>query len=245
MVLEDHKRQGKVFAPPLTYKLGPLVEVSWVVTILPELVWLALLHDAHGDREAVRLITSLAKFARSATGDVRRRTFSTVSNYADLPEIVQRTLVHDLEASKDLKKIQDALFPLLVLYPWCPLRFLLSPMDAVREVTVGELTRLRQVVASLHFKHTRPATMVQATMTWLAFDADMLVADVSTSLAHFPEVEKYPSTDLSQRVAAGIRAGIFMFFEGALSQSTPAWPAYFWNRGLEVDDCYFDGASGD
>jgi hypothetical protein len=37
-VLNDHKRVGKMFIPPMA-QIG-LTEVSWVKTILPELIWL-------------------------------------------------------------------------------------------------------------------------------------------------------------------------------------------------------------
>jgi len=73
----------------------------------------------------------------------------------------------------------------------------------------------------------------------LAFDSGMLKVNKDLALAKFPEIEKYPHTELSKRVASGIRSTLNVFF-GSDSYSAPSnWPCYFWNRGLEIDACYF------
>jgi hypothetical protein len=50
-ILQDHKRHGKAFIPPFQHMLGPLSEISWVKTMMPELLWIALIHDYHGLHE--------------------------------------------------------------------------------------------------------------------------------------------------------------------------------------------------
>ena len=52
-VLQDHKQRGKTLIPPVTHMLGPLREVSWVKTILPELLWVALIQDRYGHHMGV------------------------------------------------------------------------------------------------------------------------------------------------------------------------------------------------
>ena len=80
--------------------------------------------------------------------------------------------------------------------------------------------------------------MVQATATWLAFDAERLKVSAGLALADFPRIEDYPKTDQSQRIAASIRATLNqMFGELDLMASGTNWPIAFWNRGLELEPC--------
>ena len=49
-------------------------------------------------------------------------------------------------------------------------------------------------------------------------------------LAKFPEIEKYPHTELSEKVAASIRSSIYMFFTEPHYPQSATWPKYFWIR---------------
>ena len=80
--------------------------------------------------------------------------------------------------------------------------------------------------------------MVQATATWLAFDAGRLKVSAGLALADFPRIEDYPNTEQSERIAGSIRATINqMFGDTDLLASESDWPTKFWNRGLELEPC--------
>jgi hypothetical protein len=78
-ILSDHKKQGKTFIPPFTHMLGPMGEVSWIKTIFPELLWIALIHNMHGDRRAVEIITQFSRLARKIKSHPDRKWFATTS----------------------------------------------------------------------------------------------------------------------------------------------------------------------
>ena len=85
--------------------------------------------------------------------------------------------------------------------------------------------------------------MVQATAIWLAFDAEVLKVSSGLALASFPEIERYPTTELSRKVGGSIRAMLNGFFgEDQRFHSKSLWPQYFWNRGLSIDPCVFADA---
>ena len=83
-VLSDHKQQGKILVPPFTHMLGPMHEVSWIKTILPELLWIALIHNLHGDQRAVEIITTFSRLARRIKSKSASKWFATTSQYASL-----------------------------------------------------------------------------------------------------------------------------------------------------------------
>lgn len=244
-VLQDHKRQGKSFIPPFTHMLGPFHETSWVKTMLPEFLWIALIQDYYGHRKGVTLITSLTQLARKCLLSEKQRIFATISSFGELAVDEQLCLQNKLVASGELFEIQKALFPLVTFYPECPLRFLYSNNQNYTRETEQGLERFKTLVEGLYNKTSRDTMMVQATAIWLAFDSGVLKVFKDLALASFPEVEKYPHTELSQKVAASIRASMYMFFTEPHYQVSSNWPQYFWNRGLEIDRCYFENISNE
>ena len=241
-VLGDHKRQGKTYVPPFTHMIGPLQEISWVKTILPELLWIALLQNHHGHRRGVELVTVLARTSRKFSSSTKLQIFGAISSFMKLSDTEKDNIRNALAAAGELFPIQEAIFPLIAFYPDCPLHFLFAHNASSIDTGLldADLNRLRSVAAGLYDKTTRDATMVQATMVWLAFDADVLKVARHLPLAKFPEIEKYPDSELSQEIASSVRSSVQAFFVPPFYSESADWPRYFWNRGLEIDHCYFE-----
>ena len=244
-VLQDHKRQGKTFIPPFQHMLGPLSEISWVKTILPELLWIALIQDYHGLREGVAIITRFTRIARKCSSSKKKNIFATVSALLELTKDEKSCLQKELAASGDLFEIQKALLPLITLYPECPLKFLYSVKYNSSGEEEKDIERLKNLVRGMYDKTSRDTMMVQATAIGLAFDSGILKVFKGLALAKFPEIEKYPYTELSEKIAASIRSSIFMFFTEPHYPKSSNWPKYFWNRGLEIDKCYFEESTSE
>ncbi len=240
-ILQDHKRKGKAFIPPFTSMMGPLEEVSWIKTILPELLWIALIQDCYGHREGVELITSLTRAIRQCTISKKPRMFATISSFVQLTHDEQLCLQQKL-TTQAMFKIQKALFPLIFYYPECPLKFLFS-FPNEREIPKPDINQFKVLVANLYNKREKTPMMVQSTAIWVAFDSGVLKVSKDTALAKFPEIEKYPNTELSKNIAGSIRAAMHMFFIDRYYPTASEWPKYFWNRGLKIDRCYFEEAS--
>jgi len=238
-ILQDYKRQGKTFIPPFTHMLGPLQEISWVKTMIPELVWIALIQQHYGHSKGVSLITSLTRLARKCAPSEKIRIFVTISSFKEMTSDEQLCLQSELGVSGELFEIQKAFTPLIVFYPECTLRFLFSTMPSLTDGGNKHLENFKTLVAGLYDKTSRNTMMVQATPVWLAFDSGALKVFEGLTLASFPEIEKYPNTELSQKVAASIRASVPMFFTEHHYPASSNWPRYFWNRGFEIDRCYF------
>lgn len=244
-VLQDHKRQGKAFIPPFQHMLGPLREISWVKTILPELLWIALIQGYHGHREGVALITTFTRIARKCCPSEKKSIFATISSMGELTTGEQSCLQSELAASGELFEIQKALLPLIAFYPECPLGFLYSSKPNLTGEEEQNLERLKTLVEGMYNKTSRDTMMVQATAIWLAFDSGALKVFEGLALASFPEIEKYPHTELSEKVAASIRSSVYMFISEPHYPASSNWPRYFWNRGLEIDGCYFEESSSE
>jgi hypothetical protein len=253
-VLSDHKREGKRFIPPFLQLTGPWKDANWMGTIIPEFLWIALVNNFHGIKEGAHLCLSLARAATIATGispaefskkfgQCPKQLFAMTTSYSSLSVEQQANLLSQLRNANQLDSIVLALRPLVSFYPECPLNFLFQGSDT----TVGSegLGQFKHVLVSLFDKYTKPATFMLATAIYIAFCTNKLKivvgdSDQSTGpeiLAKFPVIERYPDTEESRAVAAGVRAAIYSFIGS--SETSSEWPNYFWNRRLELESCNY------
>lgn len=228
--------------PPLVHRLGPLREVSWARTIVPEIVWIALIQYQCGHQRGVELVTSLARTVRSITGDQTTKLLAAASTYLDLSEHDKQRIAEAFRTRDEFAPLCDALRPLIDWYPKFPLSFLFAAGPAAPDQK--ELERMKDVLRSLRRRGDRDPMLVQATVVWLMFDAGKLKVFDGLALAKFPEIERYPNTKLSQEVGSAIRASVTMFFGSEHEYSTASpWPNQFWNHGLVIEPCQFRGDS--
>lgn len=243
-VLSDHKRVGKRFIPPFIHELGGLQEIKWVDGPLPELFWLALLNHQHGLRRGADLAVAVARSATAAVGPTAKKVwFGPISAYGRLTEAQRQTLVTTLKSEGQLDDLKIALGSLVALYPECPLAFLFDGESPPGERS-EHLSQLKAILDDLFDKTTQAATLMQANAMYIAFATDMLFVSSGTSLANFPAVADYPHTDEAKRIGGAVRAGINGFF-GSSADKSSTWPTYFWNRGLEIDQCVVGAESKD
>lgn len=234
-VLSDHRRVGKRFIPPFIHMLGGLQEVKWIDVPVPELLWLGLLNYRHGLMRGAELAVEVARAAVAALRPDKKVWFGPVSAYAKLSREQQQAVVTALKAGGHLDDLKSALDGLVTLYPECPLAFVFEGESSQGKPS-DHLSQLKVVLADLFDKTTKAATLMQANAVYIAFATDMMVVSSETSLAKFPAVADYPHTEEAKRVGAAVRASINGFF-GMSYDNSSSWPRYFWNRGLEIDQC--------
>jgi hypothetical protein len=240
-VLADHKRKGKILVPPFTHMLGgPPFEVSWIKTILPELLWIALIHNLHGDRRAVEIITAFSRLVRGINLGSNNKWLAAISHYSSLSNASYKELRIELKKRELLAPMCAALQPLIDWYPECPFSALFPEVRKSSARKSTSIMPFKESVSALYRRSARGAMMAQATAVWLAFDGDILKVGVNVSLARFPEIQNYPDTDISERIGASIRSTLNAFFGSEIHYSNEfTWPGYFWNRGIAIDACDF------
>jgi hypothetical protein len=230
-VLEDHRRHGSKFIPPLL-QLGGIKTVRWQLPILPELLWLSLLNDAYGPKTGAELGLACAMLA---AGLVKHKWFATTSSYLVLSGPQLRQLVQGLDSRHHGENLRKALNDLVWFYPECPLKFVFPSGPSRPRDEIKALGALKLSVGNLYDRTDVDPMIMQANAIYIAFISGMLKVAPGVSLAEFPEIEHYPRTETSRRVGSGVRAAINFFFG---SEETPStWPHYFWNRGLQLEPC--------
>lgn len=231
-VLADHKKIGKRFIPPLL-QLGKFEDAKWAEEIIPEVIWIAFLHLHCGIVKGTALALKIATAANQLRpADGKKTLFAVASRLGELDEEERKTVLRSLDQATELPLVQEALESLGALYPTFPISFLAA--GVAKPDTAKSVALVRGILDYLFDRRTKEAVQVQATVIYIAFVTEMLKVQPGMSLAEFPEVEKYPTTEKSNRVAAAVRASVSTFFavEGASK-----WSREFWNRGLELLPC--------
>lgn len=238
-ILSDHKKVGKKLLPPFNYMLGGLREISYIDSIIPELIWIALLQDRCGRKEGVELARAFSKAAIESAVHEKKVFFGHVSAYAELSEEERESALTSLEQTGDLERLRQVLMPLISFYPECPLSFLFPGGVPALQNRDRALSEFKLLLNELYDRTSRTAVFALATFMYLGFLGDAVKVFENLTLAKFDEIEKYPSTDLSKQIASGIRSFALVFFGRFAEEKPSPWPRYFWNQGLKLEKCEF------
>src|ERR1700731_1119304 len=99
-ILAHHRRRGQRFVTP--FDELDASEISWTVSIIPELVWIAVIQDWYGPTRGVALIRSIARAAREIRPGRLSSTFAAVSSFDVLSETERERLRNTLEDRGEL-----------------------------------------------------------------------------------------------------------------------------------------------
>jgi hypothetical protein len=237
-ILSDHRKVGKKLVPPFVSSVGPMKDVSWVRLIVPELIWIGIIHKCYGHKEAVKIITYMTRAMRILFEDDIKRKFCFASEWATISSFQTETFIKNNTNAEEFGKFNAAILPFVNLYPECPLSKIViaNPVDS----KMSDLAGLSNLVSDMFLRESQPVTMIQATAIWAAFDSGQLLANVGTALARFPEIDGYPDTEVSQEIAAAIRTTLNMYAGIDLDRTErKKWSNYFWNRGFQLSGCNY------
>jgi len=231
-VLGGYKKVGTTFVPPMVHRIGPWAYTSWSSQTMPELIWWDVLIDRASHRFAAKVAEEIAKYFK--TRDRHKCWWAFISDYAQLGTDDMHGLKEHLKRVNVLAQLMESLVEFINLYPACPIsRFLHQPPTGT--VDVGYLQRFEDRMGELEDKRSRSAVLVQAQAIYIGFLLGKLFVKEGLALAEFPEVQKYPTTELSKEVGASICAAVDMLV-GTMLPKFPedAWVQYFWQRSTEL-----------
>lgn len=251
-VLKDHKKVGKTYIPPYVYLLGEGRDIQWRQRIIPEYLWLCLLNFRLGWAAGADLSLSLARLASRALGiepeefekqfgNAPKQFFGLTTAYGSLDEIEKQRTIELLTKDGKLDALRQSLSSLISLYPECPLNFI---YDTPPDVSEDDLPVVQELVRVMFDETVTLTVSALTSAVYIAFCTNKLrviVGDDRSSqtdpeLKNFREIEKYPTTETSKRVAQSVRLTASMLAHPDEELST-IWCEYFWNRGLEIGKC--------
>lgn len=235
-VLQDHKRVGSRFIPPILARL-PLAELSYVRDLLPEIVWIGLVIKRLGYREGIDLCATAAKAAKKILPDEKFMNFGLCSSWGHLSAAEREALLETLTTDQLYIPLQKSVEPLLTLYVACPMSFIslpTNPMSKERLVTI-----LRECVDELIDKYCTPAMAAQAALLYIRGLTGGLYFLKGVETPDLDAIITRPESEIGQRSAAMVRASVLQELMPLETERVSPWAQTFWNEALYIDSCQF------
>lgn len=236
-VLFDHVQKGKRFIPPMLRLTAPLSEVRWANFMLPEMLWLGLLIRRYNYLKGAELGLL---FSLTAMNTIKEnKWFGPISSYANLTDMQKEEIIKSLISSDTLDQYKEALMPLAVFYPRCPINFIFKNDDFKNICKLELLNDFKLFLTNNSSRRDRDAMLIQGSAIYNALGSDLLKICVPESeLPKIPEILiDYPNSDESRRCGSEVRATLNMLLGETRDSYSTNWSDYFWNRGLELDPC--------
>jgi len=232
--LEGYKQRGKRFIPPLK-QLPGIREYSYVNDMLPELIWLGLIHDRMSYNFGARTLETVVGVTKKWPKLDNPKNFATQSAYADITEGQKSEIKNAWNKHSLLNEIQHALAPLVLLYDNFSLSFVGPPSSLISQEVL--IQRMKQCVRKHLNKYETPGIVLLGTIMLTRLMAGTIKFAANLDIPDFNSVIEKPETDEAKRAAAFLRSSSMAEF-GLLSLKN-IWPKYFWNRGAELSRCEY------
>ncbi len=237
-ILSDHKKIGKKFIPPFLYKLGNIKLMHWKDIFLPELIWIALMHEKLGLRRAIEVTGKICEASITLWGEETqdRPLLILISNFYALSESDTQKLILAFDKFNILIDINYSIEDLIYLYPKCPLKNILIS----KEVNINHKEKVdyfKKILNKYFIRGNKESNLLEATtlsMLWNSgkFKYTNGVKPPNLNIL----IEKQSKDEEYEKVASSVRASI-QSLGLMLWDKDSEWPSYFWNRGLELDEC--------
>lgn len=232
-ILEGYKRQGKRFIPPMK-QISSLRESSYVNDLLPELIWLGLIHDRSGYQFGARTLEAIIEVTQKWPVTKKPMNYALQSAYTNLSNEQKEELISIWKRQHLFEDIQYALAPLVLLYEGFPLAFVGPPPSVIQQNTLIE--RIKRCVGRHLDKHETPAIVLHGTMLLTRLVAGTLKIAAHIDIPDLNSVIERPDSDEAKRAASFMRASAMAEF-CMLDVENNNWARYFWNRGAELTPC--------
>lgn len=240
-VLGDHKRFKKRFIPPMLASGMNIQFTHWRRGTLPEVLWIAVLHELFGYKVGTEAALALAEAAGLASGgSPPLPLFAFAGAYAGLTPEQRASILDQTSDNVALRTALRGAEPLVRLFPEYPLASLVDVPNADDEVSARIATDLLRVILfDLPDRGSKRALFTAGTVLYIAAMTGRLFFAEDVPVPNLNALMDYPDTEESKHTAAGVRASMPALLEFELDK-TPTlsdWITSFWETALAIGEC--------
>lgn len=236
-VLHRHQKVGNRLKSPLN-TIPQLQNVSYIDEILPEIIHIAMILDAHGYADGIKLCISL--FSKISP-KLEKPDLPLVSALSKVSEDGWTEIADELDRDGDLARLKLANTPLSILIPQWPLRFIGSfQMD--EPIAVSHL----ETCVGRHLdRHKTPACVVLATiMYWQGISGKLHFAQG----LHVPDLNAIidaPDSEEAKMASSEVRAFMMACMGFYKEEHGSQWAEDFWSEAMRLSPCRAEGVEDD
>lgn len=234
-VLDDHKKEGKKFIPPMIYKMdGKLQETDFTKDILPDILWMGLICEEIGYKEGIKLIKELCDSANELNDDGNYINFSIAHNYNKLSPEKRKKLSLNLVDKEIYEILKYLLSPLNIFYFDSPFTFLGKEIDLEDDSKKEFLDKLKRCIDN-HFDRFKISSVralanvlyIRQIHGKISYNQELKAPDIELLFSD-------PDSEEGKKTIAQVRAGTKMEF---MIDYDNAWSKSFWNQSYKLDKC--------
>jgi len=244
-VLKDHKRDKKIYIPPLR-QLDIQLD-DWKDVKLPEVLWIGIIQSKVGIRMSNDLLLSLADvvdgiYPKDVIG--KPNLPGLTSTYQLLPQEYKDEIVETLHKLKILDILRNGLSELVYFYPSSPFSFLFaSSQYHFSPKAMPDLNIIKGVLHKMFYRHNKESIFAIMTVLQMAGKRLQMTEEIfdnfNLSIQHLNEVLKNGLENVAPEHCVRIFStfsGMFMLSRFNATEDL-LWPKYFWDRGYELEKC--------
>lgn len=244
MVMEDHKKVGKKLIPAFLQDF-PIEKTKWQTQRLPEVVWLGILCNRHGDQLSFEMMKEMTASIRAVVCSMRNSDH-TIRPYIPSEHLTFSCIERDAicKGSSDspwLKSIKPALQQMAAVWPTFPLSYLLG--EDRGEFCRNFVREVKELLENCRHRYSKEALLLQTMFVALEIETGGLYLAKEISPPDLNSIFDYPDTEESQK-AAGFVVTTFnstIMMRSILGQESQFdWPRKFWNTCHKLEPCEHD-----
>lgn len=227
--LPGHTRVKKKMIPDFIHR-GNWRFSRYLDDVLPEIVGIALINDAHGYRKGAELCLALAR-GMKAIGEIGN---IFVSNFESLDDSARKALLEFLDNSGHLAAISVAFTPINRILGPCPL----AVFEDHRHLSDEEC--LKHLTDCVDAHTDRYGSRTSCSLATLYYSQACIDRIKIAEGLHVPDLEaiiRDPESDEGQRAAADVRIYSMMEIGFHSERSETNWPSVFWGRCKRASPC--------
>lgn len=214
-------------------QLPQVREQSYINDMLPELIWLGLIHDRAGYRFGARTLQLIVEVTKAIPPRETRFNFALQITYAALSEDVKSSIIHRWHQEDMLETIRDAIAPLILLYDGCPLSFIGPSSQVLSEQIL--INRMKQCVANHLDKTETPGIVLHGALMLTRLMAGTIKFAKHIDIPDLNAVIDNPGSEEARRAASFMRANAGAEWGGL--EVPNQWARHFWNQNAKLSAC--------
>ncbi|HWG11138.1 MAG TPA: hypothetical protein VN693_06535 [Rhodanobacteraceae bacterium] len=203
--------------------------------MLPELIWLGLIHDRKGYHFGSQVLEAVVETTKAWPLSEKPVNYALQSAYCELTGSQKSEIVAAWQRSGLLSDIQYALSPLILLYDRFALAFVGPPPTIVSQEEM--VRRIRECVGRHLNKYETPGIVLHGMMLLSRLLAGSIKIAAHIDIPDLNAVIESPGSVEAKQAASFMRAHAMA--EIGMYELNKTWPKYFWNRGAQLDPCEY------
>lgn len=229
--LADHKKIKNRLVPYFLTQF-PMTFTRYADDILPEIVTIAILHDAHGYRYGAEICLEISKILKQ----LDKVAYPFVSSIGSLSADEKVRFIHEAKNRNIYDDMRKAFTPINhILHP-TPIDFI----DRDESITLDQSLKYLQECVGRHlnrYSHASSSAMAtlyytQAVIGRLKIARDMPVPDLEA-------IHNDPESAAAQKAQADVRMFSMMAIGQMKQEISNDWPKVFWKRCRSSSPCEY------